>query len=92
MQHADAAAAAARTHKSKPRRLLAAAFPRLSHMRLKYPVLKKAPFLLPVFWVVRLLQYAFTKDKSIARKRDALMNADEKSAAVMEKIFKASGL
>ena len=92
VQHADAAAAAARTHKSKPRRLLAAAFPRLSHMRLKYPVLKKAPFLLPVFWVVRLLQYAFTKDKSIARKREALMNADEKSAAVMEKIFKASGL
>ncbi len=92
VQHADAAAAAARTHKSKPRRLLAAAFPRLSHMRLKYPVLKKAPFLLPVFWVVRLLQYAFTKDKSIARKREALMNADEKSAAVMEKIFKSSGL
>lgn len=92
VQHADAAAAAARTHKSKPRRLLAAAFPRLSHMRLKYPVLKKAPFLLPVFWVVRLLQYAFAKDKSIARKREALMNADEKSAAVMEKIFKASGL
>ena len=92
VQHADAAAAAARTHKSKPRRLFAAAFPRLSHMHLKYPILKKAPFLLPVFWFVRLVQYAFTKDKSIARKREALMNADEKSAAVMEKIFKASGL
>lgn len=92
VRHADAAAAAARTQKSKLRRLLAAAFPALSHMRLKYPVLKKAPFLLPVFWVVRLLQYAFTKDKSIVRKREALMNADEKSAAVMEKIFKASGL
>lgn len=92
VQHADAAAAAARTHKSKARRLFSASFPGLSHMRLKYPLLKKAPFLLPVFWFIRLVQYAFTKDKSIARKRTSLLNADEKSAAVMEKIFKTSGL
>lgn len=79
-------------NQSKARRLFSAAFPNFKHMATKYPVLKKLPFLLPFFWIWRLLGYAFTKDKSLVKKRDALINADKKSADVMQKIFKQSGL
>ncbi len=92
VQNAAAASAAAVTQKSKARRMLDAAFPSLRHMRLRYPVLKRLPFLLPLFWLIRLAQYTFTKDKSIARKRKELKNADQKSADTLEHIFRASGL
>ncbi len=92
VRHAGAASAAAQTGHSRLRRLFGAAFPGLRHMRLRYPVLRKAPFLLPVFWLVRLMQYAFTKDRALARKREALLRADQKSADVLTKIFEASGL
>ncbi len=92
VRHAGEASAAAKTSHGRLRRLWHAAFPPLRHMRLRYPVLQKAPFLLPVFWAVRLVQYAFTKDRALARKREALLHADKKSADILAGIFKASGL
>ncbi len=77
---------------SKAHRLFSAAFPSFKHMKTKYPILKKLPFLLPFFWIWRLLGYAFTKDKSLVKKREALINADQKSAEAMQKIFRQSGL
>lgn len=77
---------------SKAHRLFSAAFPSFKHMKTKYPILKKLPFLLPIFWIWRLLGYAFTKDKSLVKKREALINADQKSAEAMQKIFRQSGL
>lgn len=77
---------------SKVRRLFSAAFPNFKHMKTKYPVLKKLPFLLPFFWIWRLLGYAFTKDKALTQKKEALLNADRKSADVMQKILRQSGL
>lgn len=92
VQNASAASQAARTQQSKVRQMLSAAFPRLRHMSAKYPVLKKLPFLLPIFWLVRFVQYAFTKDKHIVRKKEELQNADQKSVDTLARIFKASGL
>lgn len=77
---------------SKAHRLFSAAFPSFKHMKTKYPILRKLPFLLPFFWIWRLLGYAFTKDKTLAKKREALINADQKSAEAMQKIFRQSGL
>lgn len=77
---------------SKARRLFSSAFPSFKHMKTKYPILRKLPFLLPLFWLVRLIGYIFTKDKAAARKKEALLNADRKSADVMQKIFRQSGL
>ena len=37
------------------RRVFSAAFPPLRSMKLKYSILEKLPFLLPVFWIVRLI-------------------------------------
>lgn len=92
VQNAAAASAAAVTQKSKWRRMLSAAFPSFRHMSTKYPSLKRMPFLLPIFWLVRLIQYAFTKDKTIVRKREELQNTDQKSADALARIFKESGL
>lgn len=92
VQNAAAASTAAVTQKSKVFRMFSAAFPGLRHMSVKYPILKKLPFLLPVFWLIRLLQYTFTKNKTIIRKKEELKNADRKSADVLAKIFKESGL
>ena len=77
---------------SKARRLFSAAFPTFKHMKTKYPILKKLPFLLPFFWIWRLLGYTFTKDKALMRKKEALLNTDRKSADVMQKILRQSGL
>lgn len=92
VQNAAAASEAARTQQSKVRRTLSAVFPNFRHMSTKYPVLKKLPFLLPIFWLVRFVQYAFTKDKHIVRKKEELQNADQKSVDTLARIFKASGL
>lgn len=92
VQNASAASAAAVSQKSKLRRILSAAFPSFRHMSVKYPLLKQLPFLLPIFWAVRLVQYTFTKDKTIVRKKEELQNADRKSADVLARIFKESGL
>ena len=92
VQNAAAASEAARTQQSKARRTLSAVFPNFRHMSTKYPVLKKLPFLLPIFWLVRFVQYAFTKDKHIVRKKEELQNADQKSVDTLARIFKASGL
>ena len=92
VQNAGAASEAARTQQSKVRRTLSAVFPSFHHMSTKYPVLKKLPFLLPIFWLVRFVQYAFTKDKHIVRKKEELQNADQKSVDTLARIFKASGL
>lgn len=92
VQNAAAAAEAANTKESKPVRMLKTAFPGYRHMRLRYPILKKLPFLLPVFWLLRFVKYTFTKDAHIVRKREALKNVDQKSSDVMESIFRRSGL
>lgn len=92
VQNAATASAAAVTQKSKAHRMLSAAFPSFRHMSTKYHILKKLPFLLPFFWLIRLVQYTFTKDKTILRKKSELQNADQKSVDVLAKIFKESGL
>lgn len=92
VQNATAASTAATSQKSKARRIFETLFPKYRHMALKYPILKKLPFLLPIFWLIRIFQYAFTKDKRLIAKREQIKNADQKSADTMQQIFEKSGL
>lgn len=48
-------------------------FPDLKTMKQRYPVLKKAPVLLPVFWLVRMVTKPFTNRHENAEKLKALM-------------------
>ncbi len=49
----------------KKGRYLRQIFPDMEFMKEKYPVLKKLPFMLPLFWVVRLFNIVLFKRKSI---------------------------
>ena len=51
--------------------------PPYGHMRDKYPVLKKAPFLLPAMWIVRLTEILFKKRDGIDRQRKELSYISE---------------
>ena len=68
------------------------AFPNLKHMKLKYPILEKAPFLLPIFWVVRFFEFIFLKKGSLEQKQSAISNVNQESADIMKEIFEKSGL
>ena len=80
------------TKKSKSQRFMESAFPNLKHMKLKYSILKKAPFLLPFFWVVRFFEFVFLKKGSIEQKQAKISNVDQESTDIMREIFEKSGL
>ena len=92
VKNADAAANAATTEKSKIKMLFETAFPPFKHMKIRYPILAKLPFLLPLYWAIRIIQYTFTKDARLSKKREGLKNVDDEGTAVMKKIFEKSGL
>lgn len=92
VKNAAAASSAATAKEPKIKRIFRTVFPSYRHMALRYPILKKAPILLPFYWLLRFFTYAFTKDKSLAKKREGIKNLDKKSTDIMEKIFKGSGL
>ena len=48
------------------------AFPPLSHMKKIYPALNKAPFLLPILWIWRLISALITKQNRVAFKVKAI--------------------
>lgn len=91
VDNADEASRTAVSQKTKVSRIFSAVFPNLHHMELRFPILKKYPFLLPLYWVIRLFKYAFTKDRDIVRKREGLKNTDKNSADIMRRIFEKSG-
>lgn len=92
VKNAEAAAMAASTRKTKLQRIFETAFPNYNHMKTRYPILKKLPFLLPILWIIRIIHYVFTKDDKVTRKREQLKNSDQKSADIMREIFDKSGL
>lgn len=91
VKNADEIAKVARTNKSKSQRLIKSAFPGLKHMRLKYPILEKLPFLLPIFWAVRMLEFFVKKNDKMNENKTKLSNIDQKSVDIMKEIFEKSG-
>lgn len=51
---------------------LSMVFPKAKSLSVKYPILKKYPFFLPVMWVVRWFDVLIFKRKNIKKKRDDL--------------------
>ncbi len=76
--------------RSKTEMILSSLFPSMKHMQLLFPVLKKAPVLLPLFWVVRLFERLFSRN---ARKKLAkIKDADKKDLEIMDRIYRESGI
>lgn len=78
-------------NKSKSTRYLNTLFPRLKHMKLRYPILEKFPVLLPIFWVVRFFEFIFKKSDKIKYKNQQITNVDNESIDIMKEIFEKSG-
>jgi hypothetical protein len=91
VENAEAAAAAALSDESKATGMLKTLFPDFKHMSLRYPILKKLPFLLPLFWVIRAVTYTFSKNDLVKTKREQMKNYDKESVEKMREIFEKSG-
>ncbi len=66
-------------------------FPSLKKMRFRYKILNKLPFLLPVFWVVRIAS-SLTNSERIAGETKALISADDSTKAQQKEFFDRMGL
>lgn len=73
--------------------LLSKFFPSAKVLSQVYPVLEKAPVLLPVFWVVRAFKFMFRKDKSKAVKTAVRTSGavDENVARTAKEAKRAAG-
>lgn len=90
VKNAGAAANIENERKTKAKMIFESAFPELKHMKLLYPILEKAPFLLPLFWLIRIFKNLFSKQSRKKIKR--IRNADAKDIAIMKEIYEKSGL
>ena len=74
-----------KTAQAKKRRyLLSLLFPALSVMQDVYPVLRRAPFLLPLFWIIRPVQRLFTgrdRAKEMLARADRIAEQIEREEA-----------
>lgn len=61
------------TAKAKRRQYVKFLFPSANYLSFQYPVLKKAPFLLPFFWFIRAFK-VFTPERKEAFKKQKSMN------------------
>ncbi|MBR2454754.1 MAG: nucleotidyltransferase family protein [Clostridia bacterium] len=92
VNNASEVANVARTSQSKSQRLLNSLFPSLRHMKLRYSILEKLPFLLPIFWIVRIFEFILKKNDEITAKKERISNVDSESIDIMKDIFEKSGL
>lgn len=77
---------------SKKQRLIMLCFPSLKVMCNKYPVLKKAPFLLPFAWAYRLLAAALGRHSGSKHLFNTIKSIDEENTSVYHDSLKYVGL
>lgn len=92
VKNADMAAQNATSKNSHFRDSLKTIFPNLKGMKLRFPILEKFPFLLPICWIIRIVHFTFACDKSVKNKRKNVFYHSKKDDNIMGEIFKKSGL
>ena len=94
VKNASSAAQNVQHAESKAARMLRTLLPGFRHMKNRYPVLSKLPFLLPFMWLVRIIQFAFKKDSSteFEKKKDRIVNTSKEDSEIMKDIFIKSGI
>lgn len=70
---------------------MARLFPGLKSMSIRYPVLKKVPFLLPIFWLVRLITALLDRD-SLAAEMKTVNSATEEEKSQFVEFLERNGL
>lgn len=77
-------------HKGKY--LLSHFFPSRNIMQILYPVLEKAPVLLPLFWVVRGFRFVFLQRERLLEELCLVKQTDDSDMQKMQEIKRLSGL
>ena len=77
---------------ARKRYLWEAIFPPLDFMKKRYPVLKKAPWLLPVLWPVRWVTALLFRHQNIRNYRSGLENASDAKIESFEQSLRYVGL
>lgn len=67
-------------------------FPNLRFMKGIYPILNKAPILLPLFWILRILRIVFKRFRTSVYKFSKLFSSSNKDAKETAKLFEDIGL
>ena len=78
--------------KAKRKALWQLIFMPLSEMQIKYPVLKRAPVLLPIMWVVRWGTAIFCKRKNIRIEQERLRKLNAETISAYQKELELVGL
>lgn len=91
-KEADVAAKLTNQGANKGKYLISRFFPNLSFMRMQYPVLEKAPVLLPIFWVARGFRSVFLRRDRLSAELRMVKKADDSTIQEMEEIKRLSGL
>ena len=78
--------------KGKLRSIMLMFFPAYGPMAMHYPVLKKAAWLLPLFWVVRWGELVFVRSKSVREKYADLKVVSEENVDAYQKSLETVGL
>ena len=66
-------------------------FPALKTMRVRYPILKKAPILLPLFWGIRII-VSLVNPQRLTNETKLVLNADASEKEKLKKFFDNLGL
>lgn len=77
---------------TKTQYLLTRFLPKAELIQREYPILKKAPWLLPVIWVIRPIKKVFVQKNFIKRSFHLLSQIDDQNISQHEQMFKAVGL
>ncbi len=67
-------------------------FPNVDTMKKRYPFVEKAPFLLPFYWVRRILYTIFFNRSAIKEQRNEIKTLNSKELKEAQRIRKLSGL
>lgn len=76
---------------SKLKFFIKAAFPPAEYIRVRYPVLEKMPFLLPVIWPVRWMDALIFRRKNFVSNVKKLEMINDENAGIYRDKFKKSG-
>lgn len=79
-------------HRSKEKALIRILFPPLWYLQLSYNVLYKAPFLFPLFWVVRWFDVLLHRRKRIAKKLGIIHGMTDDKVAEYDKMMRYMGI
>lgn len=78
--------------KRKFKFLMRTIFPSLRTMRAMYPVLKKAPILLPFTWVARWFAVLFTRRKNVGAVLNAMNGIDDEKIEKVDKVIEITDI